>query len=1208
MAQLPIDEAVGRFRSNEERFNEFVNGSDGYVSTDGQPVESVSVFLQRQEQEIEQITGTVASNLLASQSARTGAETARDLALAARTGAETARDLALAARDAAVLNSTMYPDEVTGRAAVVDNAYFKVIGSQDVACLEYRRINASTSVLIASYPSTNALTGWRDQGFVGTDALSIRPASVAVFGDVTARTELNGRVRMDCPSGASFSSSYILWLPDLTPAEIGYGKMLVEAVFEHTSGVDFTTIFNDEYVQRWAVGWVTSNISVNVVQLDATRVRIWAEVTTAANDVMLRGFIQSGATAPQAYYIKLLSSRVINLDAGGVEDSADRRELAQRNKDAAQSRAIEVAAAYIPPISALAIYAVNGATAITNGLRIAQNTGGGTSFISSMMENDVNRINRIVGKQVKLRALVQVTDRYRLGGCNTWFLVGTSGGSTDNQATRNWLSNTLLELTYDLTVPSNLTSLEFFAQFNSPRTQVEADFDLVALEIGYRFNSASNTYDQINAVRTESALKYSRGVPVVPNGKTVISPPVALFNGAVALPAPDIGYTIPVGQTGQTTYYTMPLPLLDEDFAKFNGKRVRITAYAEVENYIERTYNLGFNLSGSAAGTNHGITTSYDSLRKMFVSTCECTVTWTPGDLTASVQPYVMNGAASAATSVMKFKIIGTFWEPVSSTFETAADQKFAEPFPVLSVRRQIELERTKRQFKPGLGYKVITVNSDPAASANFVGRTALADAIASIKDATADNQYEIQCTGTFHATELSHFNITQYGIPSFIVPKDYVHMVGKGMAYLIGKMPDGTGDVVDVLHFDAIARMENFTVYATNLNYACHFEGAGATPNIERVFRNVHLKFNGPTGKVALGYGSSSGERFYAEDSTFESSGGGAIYIHNNANFQQSCLWHLRNCRVIGGGVDGDAVIIGLHSIGSGQKDVLRLEDTVVDDGAIQFQDYLWRNTNVPTSDADHADIELVAADIEPRAISHGYANTCLKFTSKSTGESSTVSFDPNSSAFNYVIGNSSLTIDFENEFWRTQQYGYDRKAGGVGMRGFAISRLDISDYSWGGSTPYAHTLGKRLGDCTGTTKTLTVYVDGTAYNVVFNKNYNNTGDTSPPQYTNQQIVNEILAVIGTVCDVSLYAFAVDHYPVFRGNLTCKNSDSTAVLAGMGVIRTGQNKVRIATNSDGRIDGIALDDIAPEKKGRVITCGEIYAANKAARFVKEKL
>lgn len=87
----------------------------------------------------------------------TSAETAAGLAFAEATNAQAARNGAEAARDAALIQAGVYVDEPTGRAAVADGVAFKVQGSGDVAASEYRRVNASSSTLIASYPSVAAV-------------------------------------------------------------------------------------------------------------------------------------------------------------------------------------------------------------------------------------------------------------------------------------------------------------------------------------------------------------------------------------------------------------------------------------------------------------------------------------------------------------------------------------------------------------------------------------------------------------------------------------------------------------------------------------------------------------------------------------------------------------------------------------------------------------------------------------------------------------------------------------------------------------------------------------------------------------------------------------------------------------------------------------------------------------------------------------------
>ena len=74
-------------------------------------------------------------------------------AAASAAAASAAKTVAEGARDAAIIGAGVYETEAAGRAAVADGQAFKVQGSGDVAAYEYRRVNASTSTLIATYPS-----------------------------------------------------------------------------------------------------------------------------------------------------------------------------------------------------------------------------------------------------------------------------------------------------------------------------------------------------------------------------------------------------------------------------------------------------------------------------------------------------------------------------------------------------------------------------------------------------------------------------------------------------------------------------------------------------------------------------------------------------------------------------------------------------------------------------------------------------------------------------------------------------------------------------------------------------------------------------------------------------------------------------------------------------------------------------------------------
>ena len=85
------------------------------------------------------------------------------LSLAKAAEATSAAAAAVLARDASFALGPKYATEAAGRAAVADGVAFLVQGSGDVAAYEYRRTDASASVLIATYPSKAAL----DNGLAG---------------------------------------------------------------------------------------------------------------------------------------------------------------------------------------------------------------------------------------------------------------------------------------------------------------------------------------------------------------------------------------------------------------------------------------------------------------------------------------------------------------------------------------------------------------------------------------------------------------------------------------------------------------------------------------------------------------------------------------------------------------------------------------------------------------------------------------------------------------------------------------------------------------------------------------------------------------------------------------------------------------------------------------------------------------------------------
>ena len=110
---------------------------------------------------------------------------ASDNAAAAAASAITAES----ARDAALIQAGVYVDEPTGRAAVADGQAFKVQGSGDAAAYEYRRTNSTTSVLIATYPSSSVIFMFRGVVTSGVDLNSLH--TIGSYGLLAASTHAN---------------------------------------------------------------------------------------------------------------------------------------------------------------------------------------------------------------------------------------------------------------------------------------------------------------------------------------------------------------------------------------------------------------------------------------------------------------------------------------------------------------------------------------------------------------------------------------------------------------------------------------------------------------------------------------------------------------------------------------------------------------------------------------------------------------------------------------------------------------------------------------------------------------------------------------------------------------------------------------------------------------------------------------------------------
>lgn len=99
---------------------------------------------------------------------------------------------AKSARDAALIQAGVYETEAAGRAAVANGQAFKVQGSGDIAAYEYRRVDAGSSTLIATYPSYSLIAPV--SGVLSTFSGVLFKNTTGVGGYLRAFTDKYGRL------------------------------------------------------------------------------------------------------------------------------------------------------------------------------------------------------------------------------------------------------------------------------------------------------------------------------------------------------------------------------------------------------------------------------------------------------------------------------------------------------------------------------------------------------------------------------------------------------------------------------------------------------------------------------------------------------------------------------------------------------------------------------------------------------------------------------------------------------------------------------------------------------------------------------------------------------------------------------------------------------------------------------------------------------
>lgn len=425
-----------------------------------------------------------------------------------------------------------------------------------------------------------------------------------------------------------------------------------------------------------------------------------------------------------------------------------------------------------------------------------------------------------------------------------------------------------------------------------------------------------------------------------------------------------------------------------------------------------------------------------------------------------------------------------------------------------------------------------------------------------------------------------------------------------RGQVWLKGELPVTSTDSQiannSTIVVGPTCQLVNLKITAKNMRYAVHADVGGTNVDAEHLIPGCHIEHYGnqavidyraanglPAGSVwnsdrPWGYGSASGvvETFTDTALVGHQFIDAAYYAHNNVNFAKPTVNTLERCRLIKiatSGTSAQSMAVLVQGLGSGQIDRLDLVNCEVSGGNyIQEMDSPWLPTNDAGQYANHSDFKITAVGTTVLGWKSTNRGKALKITSASTSNPSSVRVS--GTAADVLFGTSPIYRD-----------------GGGSIQGYAYGDLDISGILTGSAsnTTVNNTLGRRLGNCSVTSKTLTVVVDGgSPINIVFSTNL-----TSASNATILSTINTALSTAATAAEYLVSQGEV--YPDFLDRQeTLYNNQSEGIPRWAPVKKAWGGIAQLFGTTDPPewCYGIALEPIPPNSSGRILTEGLLFS------------
>jgi DNA/RNA endonuclease YhcR with UshA esterase domain len=263
----------------------------------------------------------------------------------------------------------------------------------------------------------------------------------------------------------------------------------------------------------------------------------------------------------------------------------------------------------------------------------------------------------------------------------------------------------------------------------------------------------------------------------------------------------------------------------------------------------------------------------------------------------------------------------------------------------------------------------------------------------------------------------------------------------------------------------------------------------------------------------------------------------------------------------------------LAVQCLGSGKPDRLVLRDTEVR-GPMTMNGDPWLSADAANQVANQMEVEVYLSGSSPVPWTNSNTATSLELRS-AAGASSAVA----------VSGTGADAL-----FGKQPTY----VAGGVGFAARVYSVPAITNYAGTAS------IGALLGDCSSVNKSLVIQFDGSINKTItLNQNY-----TAQSNATILTALNAALAD-GTrgFYQTSAYTNRARIFQLDR-EVEIENVDSTTITKGMAVsnsVSRFKGKVALSSDAATLLVGIALDDIVPGARGRVLKRGAVIHQDQIA-------